>query len=227
MNNTDIIFLNNAAIDALHAGDIYKGFKILSQTFDHSSRNRHHVHNLTASGAASLEFCLQDCSRNLQTTLHLRNTVCDDSCPFLCLNFLRMEVPNTKEDRRVVNQLCNCAITWALRYNLAIVYTIMGFQRNGGVIYFKRALRILYPIKRQVVLQQSKSPFWTNLKLSILNNEICMQREVGHAVDISTSVKAMETLLSQSRRYLDPIDVKKYYLSMQFLNLCPSVAPAA
>ncbi len=229
MDNTDMIYLNNAAIDALHAGDITKGFKILSQTFEQSVRERHHRHNLKATRAATLEFCLQDCSRNLERALHLRNTISDDSCQFLCLNFLRMEIPSDKEERQVVNQLCNCAIAWALRYNISIVYTIMGFQRNLGAanIYFKRALRILQPIKRQVMLQESKSAFWTNLKLCILNNDICIQREVGNPVDVVSSVKAMETLLLQSRRHLDPMDVKKYYLSMHFLNLGTSVAAAA
>jgi len=233
ITNSAIIFMNNAAVDALHAGDLEKGFKILSQAFYSTIKDRHQTHNLTsaAGSSSSLEFCLQDCSRNLQRAVEKRNAMLsppsDDSSQFLCLTFLRMEIPSDDESRDKVDQLCSCAVAWALGYNLSTIYAVMGALRaSGGNMLFKKARRMLMPIKRQVLLHQSNSSFWTNLKLCILNNFICMQRECG-MIDVALAVQAMEKLLVQSRRHLNPIDVKKFYLSVQFLNVCPSIAAAA
>lgn len=233
MNNSTIIFLNNTAVDALHAGDLENGFKILSQAFFATVRDRHLTHNLSsaAGSSSSLEFCIQDCSRNLSRAVEKRNDMLspssDDSSQFLCLNFLRMQIPSDEQSRENIDQLCSCAVAWALGYNLSVIYAIMGSLRaSGGNMLFKKALRMLMPIKRQVMLQRSSSAFWTNLKLCVLNNYICIQRECG-AIDVTLSVQAMEKLLVLSRPHLDPIDVKKFYLSVQFLTICPANAAAA
>lgn len=238
MNNTDIIQLNNSAVDALHAGLIEKGFKILSQTFYLSVRDRHQQHTLSSpkgSAVSGLEFSLQDCSRNIQQALR-RSRPSESSSghgdlgQFLCLHFLRIEIPTDEEDQHCVNQLCNCAVAWALGYNLSIVYSLIGYQGKSQASYqcFKKASRVLAPIKRQVMLQNATSPFWTNLKLCVLNNHICLQKEIGNSpVDITMSVQVMEKLLRTSRAHIDPMDVKKYYLSMQFLNAMTCLAAAA
>lgn len=105
----------------------------------------------------------------------------------------------------------------------------MGLQKGShGVAYMKKALRTLAPIKRQIMLQRSNSLFWTNLKLSILNNYICMMRECGSSMDVKETVAAMQALLMQSRSHLDPTDVRKFYLSIQLLDICsPCIAAAA
>lgn len=113
--------------------------------------------------------------------------------------------------------------------SLSIVYALMGFQRSGsthGTTLMKKALRTLLPIKRQIMLQKSNSPFWTNLKLSILNNYICILRECG-TMDVKPSVMAMQELLAKSRTHLDPMDVKKFYLSIQFMDVFTCIAAAA
>jgi hypothetical protein len=143
-----------------------------------------------------------------------------------------MEFPSdTKSAQRGADELCNCVVVaWALGYNLSVVYALMGFQRESKIesgIYFKKALRMLQPIKRQVLLQKSQSSFWTNLKLCMLNNHICLNNEIENQVEVVSSVRAMAGLLVQSRGRLDPVDVRKYYLSMQFLTVRPSTAAAA
>jgi hypothetical protein len=119
MSNSVAIQLNNAAVDALYAGDLEKGFKILSHTFFDAIRNRHKLHKLTLEGSngnCSLEFALQDCSRELSRRLNRSCATLDGSHSFLCLNFLRMEIPTGSEGRQRVDQLCSCAVAWALGY---------------------------------------------------------------------------------------------------------------
>lgn len=119
MSNSIAIQLNNAAIDALYVGDIEKGFKILSHTFFDSIRNRHKLHRLTMDGdkeSSSLEFSIQDCSQELSRRLNLSPAATQGSHSFLCLNFLRMEIPRDSEGRERVDQLCSCAVAWALGY---------------------------------------------------------------------------------------------------------------
>lgn len=234
MCNSEIIYQNNLAVDCLHAGDVENGLKILSRAFFDSVRDRHQRHNLSVAGETSLEFSLQDCSCNLRRALDRQATSSwtggdDSSQQYLSLNFLRMDFPASSQQG--IDQLCSCAVTWAVAYNLSIVYALVGFLRGansktGGRALFKKAMHILLPIKKQVLMQQSTSPFWTNVKLSILNNYICMLRECG-TMDIASSVQSMEELLARSRSHLDPVDVKNFYLSMQFLNVCSSAAPAA
>ena len=92
----------------------------------------------------------------------------------------------------------------------------------------KKSIRILLPIKKQVMLQRSTSAFWTNLKLSMLTNTICIIRECGtKAIDFAPSIRTMEELLTKARSQLDPVDVKRYYFSMQFLNASHETAAAA
>lgn len=75
-------------------------------------------------------------------------------------------------------------------------------------------------------LQPSSSPFWTNLKLSILNNYIWILKERG-SIDIGSSVMAMQEILTKSRSHMDLVDIKRFYLSLQFLKNSTSVAAAA
>lgn len=113
--------------------------------------------------------------------------------------------------------------------SLSIAYALMAFQRGNssqGIALMKKALRTLSPIKRQIMLQKSNSPFWTNLKLSILNNYIWILRECG-TLDVKPTVMAMVELLARSRSHLDPIDVKKFYLSIQFMDVTTCMAAAA
>ena len=93
-------------------------------------------------------------------------------------------------------------------------------------MFAKKALRVLAPIKRQTMLQKSTSPFWTNLKLSILNNFICLQRQLG-VMNVRTTVLEMRALLVQAGGDLDPVDKRRFYLSIQFLDVCNTVAAAA
>lgn len=119
MSNSVAIQLNNAAVDALYAGDLEMGFKILSHTFFDAIRNRHKLHRLTlegAKGSTSLEFSLQDCSRELLRRINRSQATLDGSHSFLCLNFLRMEIPSDSEGRARADQLCSCAVAWALGY---------------------------------------------------------------------------------------------------------------
>lgn len=116
--------------------------------------------------------------------------------------------------------------------SLSIIYALMGFQRQSscgqGRTLLSKALRTLQPIKRQILFQSSTSPFWTNLKLSILNNYVCIARECGKSVgSVLVDMRAMEKLLVQSRAHVDPVDLRKFYLSLQFMNVCTTVASAA
>jgi hypothetical protein len=113
-------------------------------------------------------------------------------------------------------------------FSLSTVYALMAFHRGStqGVALMTKALRTLAPIKRQIMLQKSNSPFWSNLKLSILNNYICMLKECG-TTDVKPTVLAMRELLARTRTHLDPTDVKKFYLSIQFLDVFTCVAAAA
>lgn len=247
MDNTEIIHLNNSAVDALHAGFIEKGFGILSQAFAITTiRNRHVHHRLgSKTAAASLEFSLQDCSRNIERILQKRPRAGHDASQFLCLNLLRLQIPSNESGSPEeaarhadgVNQMCSCSVAWALGFNLSLVYAVMGFQ-TGSRTYFKKAMRILVPIKRQVLLQTSQSAFWINLKLCILNNYTCLLQELLNnenittgatsvSVEVMRAVHAMGQLLKFSRPLVDPADVRKYYLSMQFLNTPTCMAAAA
>lgn len=234
MKNRHIIFLNNSAVDALHAGDIAQGFTILSKTFFMSVRNKHRSHNLSAAPGGNdrgLEFCLQDCSRNLERVLNKWFSD-DESCrSLLCLNFLRMEIPSCDSQAlEAIDELCSCTVAWALGFNLSCAYALLGYlSRNpqDGRTYFKKSLRMLGPIKRQVLLQQTQAPFWTYLKLCILNNYACINSETQNEAERASTVRAMDRLLVKSHLVMDPIDVKKFYLSIQFLNMCNSFAAAA
>lgn len=119
MNNSVAISLNNSAVDALYAGDLQKGFKVLSHTFFDIIRERHVRHQLSLEGpkgSSSLEFSLQNCSRELSRRLSLGPSSTSDSHRFLCLNFLRMEIPSSGEGREKVDRLCSCAVAWALGF---------------------------------------------------------------------------------------------------------------
>jgi hypothetical protein len=232
MTNAGIIFMNNSAVDSLNAGDIANAYKLLTRIFSHSIRHKHSTHNLKppANDGRGLEFSLQDCSKYLARAMN-KGQPDDYSCQsFFCLNFLRIDLPPGEPARRSVEGLCNCSIVWALGYNLALVHALIGFQRGYNCIgkrSFTKSLRMLGPIKRQIMLQTSQSPFWTNLKLCILNNHMCINSEIQNQAEVACTVRTMGGLLVHSRDHLDPIDVKKYYLSIQFLNISNSFAAAA
>jgi hypothetical protein len=110
-------------------------------------------------------------------------------------------------------------LTFAVHLNsLAIVYAMIGSQQGGGSgnSYLKKSLKLMGLIERQIMQRQHASPFWSILKLSILNNRICVLREC--AIDVRKYLMAMKWLLDKSRGVLDAIDVRRFYLSLQFLD---------
>lgn len=235
MKNSIAIELNNIAVSALSTGDLHRGHSILSRTFSETTYKRHSVHNLSAKDgkppARTLEFSLQDCSQNLVRYMNksCSSVNCSESHRWLSLSFLSIEIPEGVEGKAYVEQLCSCSVSWAIGYNLSLVYTLLSFLKAphaGGSLLLRKALRILIPIKRQMELQPSSSPFWTNLKLSILNNYIWILKERG-SIDIGSSVMAMQEILTKSRSHMDLVDIKRFYLSLQFLKNSTSVAAAA
>jgi hypothetical protein len=96
---------------------------------------------------------------------------------------------------------------------------MVGFHQQGGGSgngYLKKSLKLMGMIERQVKKWQHSIPFWSMLKLSILNNRICVLREC--AIDVRTYTMAMKRLLDKSRGVLDAIDVRRFYLFLQLLD---------
>lgn len=116
MSNSVLIHLNNVAIDYLNVGEILKAQKILTQAFHDSIRQSHRNHNLeTRNKNLGLEYLLQDCFHPLQRGLNGCDTlVTSNSHLFLSLNFVRIETSHLSP--AVVDQLCTCALSWALGY---------------------------------------------------------------------------------------------------------------
>lgn len=229
MRNTLLVHLNNAAIDYLNVGNINEAQNVLCRAFNASIRHSHQRHNLEASKQdMSLEYVLQDCFQPLHRRVRgCENTVSSELYRFLSLNFIRIETSHLTEES--VDLFCSCALSWAIGYNLSVVYSLVGLLRGiktGGESFLKRASRILMPIRRQILLQHSTSTFWLSVKLCVLNNSICILREIGSS-DLSLVLRTMEELLDKSRPHLRPLDVKNFYLSIQFMNVGNSYAAAA
>lgn len=254
MNISDFVQRNNLAIDCLTAGEMEKASRLLSETFFRAIKDKHDHHALHARNpnASSLEYALQDCSIPLRRVLsrtrensRSRNEEHgSDTHIFLSLNLLRIGASHMTDDQ--VDRLCTCSVSWVLGYNLSIVYALLGCQRaastsisSASVYYFKRAARLLLPIKRQILLQTSNSAFWVNVKLCVLNNTICILKECGSSSssfgnstmsgsrDLACTIQSMEQLLHRSQKMLRPIDIKRFYMSVQFLNAGNGMAAAA
>jgi hypothetical protein len=112
--NSISIQLNNSAVDALYAGHLFKGFKILSRAFLDAARRRHRMHTMASSDSESaLRFSLKDCAATLTSYLRTSHSSIEGTQRFLCLKFLRIEIKPVDES---ADQLCSCAVTWALGY---------------------------------------------------------------------------------------------------------------
>lgn len=124
MTNSSYIEKNNRGVDALYAGDLPRGYQILSQVFFECVKNRHTAHQLKMESRGvktSVEFALQDCSRGLLRSIEATRGLSrpgdvhgdpSGSRTFLALNFLRIEIPAGSTEQ--VNDLCSCAVAWAL-----------------------------------------------------------------------------------------------------------------
>jgi hypothetical protein len=114
--NSISIQLNNSAVDALHVGHLFKGFKIVSHAFlDAAHRRRHRgIHIMASSDSESaLQFSLKDCVATLTPYLRSSHSSMEGTQRFLCLKFLRIEITPVDES---ADKLCSCAVTWALGY---------------------------------------------------------------------------------------------------------------
>jgi hypothetical protein len=112
--NSILIQLNNSAVDALHVGHLFKGFKILSRAFLDAARRRHRIHIMPSSDSESaLRFTLKDSAAALTPYLRTSYSSMEGTQRLPCLKFLRIEITPVDEN---ADKLCSCAVTWALGY---------------------------------------------------------------------------------------------------------------
>jgi hypothetical protein len=112
--NSISVQLNNSAVDALHAGHLFKGFTILSHAFLDAARRRHKIHIMAPLDSEStLQFSLKDCAATLTPYLRTSHSSMEGTQRFLCLKFLRIEISPVDES---TDNLFSCAVTWALGY---------------------------------------------------------------------------------------------------------------
>jgi len=123
--NSTAIQLNNLAIDALHAGDLSRGFNILLKACadqsrlgkqdDHKGHKQHgpvHTSKIETNDHI-FEYVFEDCSNLLCLRTWNNNAI--TICPhnMLCLKFLRLGSPLTK---RQLDSMCSCGVSWVLGY---------------------------------------------------------------------------------------------------------------
>eukprot|EP00934_Nitzschia_sp_Nitz4_P001305 Nitzschia sp. Nitz4//scaffold5_size260463//95391//96238//NITZ4_000971-RA/size260463-augustus-gene-0.9-mRNA-1//1//CDS//3329555307//1305//frame0 len=223
------IQLNNHAVEALYAGDLDKGYRLLLHTFV-QSRKRSANHQQTEQEAKPLEFLLKDCSRGLSLYAKTKSDLEKDTGNFRFLSMTFLKVDRGWEGCSLdLNAESHHPMVWALEYNLAVTCALIGMLRgvaHGGKVYLRKSLQIMSSAKRHVMMHNVNSPFWINLKLAVLNNFIFAAKEYDK-LDVSKCMALMEELLRSQRSHLDPVDIKKFYFSLQFMGSTVTLAPAA
>jgi hypothetical protein len=135
--NSDAIRLNTAAINALQAGDLLKGFHLLSRACSNLVRQKTHQvagHPVSSSRRrkheqGELQYSFEDCTWSL-ARYHVRSSSIEQSSSsttsdtteeparaqgLLCLKFLRINTVIELSDE-TLNKRCSCGVGWVLEY---------------------------------------------------------------------------------------------------------------
>jgi hypothetical protein len=117
-------------------------------------------------------------------------------------------------------------VSHSLLSSLSVIYAILGCHGPGGsssrnAVYLQRSNLLLgHVIQRKIMKhqQEGSSRFWSIFKLAVLNNLICVSRELS--MDVEKHLFAMECVLVQhfAGKQVDSVDLKHFSRTLQVLR---------